>query len=187
MSPLERFRLFFLAAMVALLAACATPIDQADQSISRIDALARDIQQLSPTIGFEEAYAFAKVAVETSAELGRKYDVKLVPWLHNASVVVGMKDRGLCYEYARDLYASLKFVDSRNLAMHFVQANRGKLNEHHALAVTVKGAEWSTGLVLDAWRGGGNLYSGPVGADKYPWLYERRDASFANTAVAGPE
>ena len=177
MSPLERFRLFCLAAMIALLAACATPIDQADQSISRIDALARDIQQLSPTIVREEAYAFAKVAVETSAELGRKY----------ASVVVGMKDRGLCYEYARDLYASLKFVDSRNLAMHFVQANRGKLNEHHALAVTVKGAEWSTGLVLDAWRGGGNLYSGPVGADKYPWLYERRDASFANTAVAGPE
>jgi hypothetical protein len=172
---------FFVAAMLALLNACAAPLDPPDQRAVRIVSLAHDIQQLSPTIPQDEAYGFAKVAVEAAAELSRKYDVELVPWLHNASIITGLKDRGLCYEYALDLYESLKYVDSEHLAMHFVKANKGKLNEHHALAVTVKDATWDTGVLLDAWRGGGNLYFLPIKADKkYPWLFENRNAAFVS-------
>ncbi|MES2603743.1 MAG: hypothetical protein V4603_02335 [Pseudomonadota bacterium] len=183
MSYVRHINLFLVATVLALLGACATPIDPPDQRATKIDLLARDILQLSPNIEQEEAYRFAKVAVEAAAGLGTKYEVTLAPWLHNASIITGLKDRGLCYEYARDLYESLKHVDNEHLSMHFVKANQGKLNEHHALAVTVKGATWDTGVLLDAWRGGGNLYFMPIKSDKkYPWLLENRDASFASAS-----
>jgi len=96
----------------------------------------------------------------------------LTPWLHNASVIVGLKQRGLCYQYQEDLYDGLKPVHSEHLALHFIEANKGRLNEHHALALVAKGAKWDSGLVLDAWRANGNLYFGPLKTDKYPWLHE---------------
>lgn len=183
MQMLGLCKVVWLAGLLLLLHGCATPLDAVDQREARIAELAGQLRQLSPEVTADEAGQFARVAVEMSAELGRKYEVKLAPWLHNASIVAGLKDRGLCYQYAWDLYESLKHVDSPHLSMYFVQANRGKLNEHHALSVTAKDASWDTGVLLDAWRGGGNLYFGAVTDDRYPWGYEGR-AVFVTAGAA---
>lgn len=174
MQTVRLFTAVWLTGLLMLLHGCATPLDATAQREARIAALAGEIKQLSPQVTPEEAQHFARVAVETAAELGRRYEVALAPWLHNASIVAGLKDRGLCYQYAWDLYESLKHVESPHLSMYFVQANRGKLNEHHALSVTAKDASWDSGVLLDAWRGSGNLYFGAVTADRYPWGYEGR-------------
>ncbi len=155
--------------LTALLAGCAFPIEPTDQRAERTEQLTREILVLSPAIDWQEAHEFAKAAVETSAGLGKKYDVALRPWLHNASILVGLKARGLCYQYADDLYERLKYVSNEHLEMHYVAANWGHLDEHHALTVTVKDAPWDSGLVLDAWRRNGNLYFVPVKQDSYPW------------------
>lgn len=177
-------RLLLAVTVLLLLHACATPLAPPEQRLAKIEQLARDIQQLDAGIPRDEAYDFARVAVEAAAELGRKYEVVFAPWLHNASIVTGLKDRGLCYEYARDLYDSLKYVDSPHLTMYFVKANKGKLNEHHALVVSAKDAGWDNGILLDAWRGSGNLYFASPTTDKYPWLLENRDASFISATNA---
>ena len=187
MNHVRQIKVLLLVAMMVLLNACAAPIDMAAQRAVRVDVLTRDIQQLSPAISWQEAHDFASVAVETSAELGLKYEVVLKPWLHNLSVVTGLKQRGLCYEYAKDLYASLKLVSSEHLVMYYVRANRGKINEHHALTVVVKDAEWDSGLILDAWRSNGNLYFAPLKADKYPWVYEANAPFASANATASTE
>jgi len=155
--------------LASLLAGCAFPLEQPVQRTARAEQLTREIMVLSPAIKWQEAHDFATTAVETSALLGKKYDVALRPWLHNASILVGLKSRGLCYQYADDLYDSLKLVGNEHLQMHFVAANWGRLDEHHALTVTVKDAPWDSGLLLDAWRRNGNLYFVPLKSDSYAW------------------
>ena len=185
MQYIRSFTATWLALLLMLLHGCATPLDAADQREARIVALASQLTQLSPEVTSDEAQRFARTAVETAAELGRKYEVALAPWLHNASIVAGLKDRGLCYQYAWDMYESLKHVESPHLSMYFVQANRGKLNEHHALSVTAKDAGWDSGVLLDAWRGSGNLHFDAVTDDRYPWVYEGRAVFVdAGTGVA---
>ncbi len=160
----------FLLLLIVLLHGCAFPLEPADQRAARTETLTREIMALSSVVSRQEAHDFAATAVETSAELGKKYDVALSPWLHNASILVGVKDRGLCYQYAEDLYASLKVIRNEHLQMHYVAANRGQFSEHHALTVVVRDAPWDSGLILDAWRKNGNLYFVPLKEDKYPWI-----------------
>jgi hypothetical protein len=139
----------------------------------RTARLVQQLRALSPAVAPDEARRFASAAVTVAAELGKKYDVTLHPWLHNASIHLGLKQRGFCYEYQADLYEGLKDIKADHLALHFIEANKAKLNEHHALSVTVAGARWDSGVVLDAWRYNGNLYFMPVKADtKYQWKSE---------------
>jgi hypothetical protein len=168
-SVTHRCRLL-LVLLTLLLNACAFPIDQADQRLVQAEKLAAEIMALSPVIQRQEAYDFALAAVETSAALGKKYEVRLRPWLHNGSILLGLKERGLCYEYAADLYTSLKTVKTVHLRLLYVAANQGKLNEHHAVTVIAQDAPWNSGLILDAWRRNGNLHFGPLQQDSYPWI-----------------
>ena len=156
--------------LTLVLAGCAFPLEEAGQRTARVEDLTRELMALSPEVPPQEAREFALKAVETSAELGRKYQVNLRPWLHNASILVGLKQRGLCYQYADDLYDNLKEVKSSHLQLRYVAANPGQVSEHHALTVVVLGAAWDSGLILDAWRRNGNLVYGPLKADSYAWL-----------------
>lgn len=179
----------FIASLVVLLTGCATPLDNPAQREVRTGKLVQQLLALSPEVKPDEAQRFARAAVEVAADLGRKYDVTLHPWLHNASIHLGLKQRGFCYEYANDLYDGLKDIPADHLALHFIEANKAKLNEHHALSVTVAGAKWDSGVVLDAWRYNGNLYFLPVKADtKYPWKSEVAEdtAAVANSPVRAP-
>jgi hypothetical protein len=152
-----------------LLAACATAPESASQKASRVTDLTYALQQLSPHVQPQEAQRFAEVAVNTAAQLREQYDVSLTPWLHNVEVYWGSKQRGYCYQYAKDLYAALIKVPAPNLQLHFIRAHDGEAFEHNALTVTLKGEPWNNGLVLDAWREAGVLVFVPVKDDTYPW------------------
>ena len=157
-------------AIAAILSLCATA---GAQVTSRDDAAIRQLSgqlaALSPAVRPREAQRLATAAFETAARLRREYQVGGPAGFHNFLVNAGVKQRGLCHHWARDLMNSLATVKQATFDLHWGIARRGTLREHNSVVVTAKGAPFATGIVLDAWRHSGRLYAGPVANDRYPW------------------
>jgi hypothetical protein len=170
-------RIFLWMCVSVLLMACANAPESASEKQLRITELTHALQALSPQVWPKEARQLADVAVNTAAQLREQYQVSLTPWLHNVEVYWGAKERGYCYQYARDLYDALIKVPTPNLQLHFIRAFDGEMLEHNALSITLKGQPWNSGLVLDAWRDAGVLVFVPVKTDKYPWMLSGRPSS----------
>ena len=140
----------------------------------RVNELQGLIVGLSPHVSRREALNLSQRSIDYSLYLSQKYQAISSPWIQNTLVNVGLKKRGLCYEWAEDL---LKYLVKRNyqtLEFHTIGANIGYLNEHNALSVSAKGEGIEKSIVLDAWRNSGNLYFKKIREDKkYDWK-ERR-------------
>jgi hypothetical protein len=158
-----------LLAAALLLCACAHQPDNRQEQAIRIDKLTEELLALSPTAEPHAAEYFAKVAVTTAANLRGQYQVRMAPWIHNMEVNSGIKPRGLCFHYAKDMAAALQPLAAPDWELHLVQAKPKEVLEHNAIVVTARGKPWQSGIVLDGWRYSGVLYFGPVMDDRYPW------------------
>lgn len=108
-------------------------------------------------------------AHESSRELATAYAVTGPAQFHNFLVNIGIKKRGLCHHWTRDLIERLHALKLNTLEFHWATARRGTLREHNAVVVTAKRAPFSSGIVLDPWRRSGRLFAGGVETDRYPW------------------
>ena len=108
-----------------------------------------------------------------TAQLSNEFEMTDSPYYHNFLVNVGMKDKGLCYQWADALYAYFSKQDYPSFEFHLVGANIGSYwTEHNSLVVVAKGMSVSEGIILDPWRNGGELYFEKVKADKaYIWKH----------------
>jgi hypothetical protein len=164
-------------------AADAPPL-QKDQR-QRIDNLAKALLALDPGVSEKEARGVAQSAVTHAALLGRRYRVVRPPQLHNILVKFGWKERGLCYHWTEDLLKHLEELNLRHLQLQRVVAHRGSdLREHHSVLVTSREKSYREGIVLDGWRGSGNLFWAPAGEDRYPWVPLDGGEQFEDTADA---
>jgi hypothetical protein len=125
--------------------------------------------QLDASVQPDEAGLMAKTAVEEAAMLAVKYQAVRPAWLHNWLVNAGWRERGLCYEWANDLFPSLHALGLRSLELHLAVARMDTRREHNCIIVTARRQPVAAGLVLDAWRHSGRLWYGDVRTDKYPW------------------
>jgi hypothetical protein len=132
--------------------------------------LAERLEALSPSVNQREAAVAAETAHTRSLELARAYRVVRPAILHNMLVNCGLKERGLCYHWAEDLYAKLYSLNLRTLVLHRGVARPNTLREHNAVVITALGQPFEDGVVLDAWRDCGRLCWPYVQQDKYPWL-----------------
>lgn len=155
--------------LTLLCSSCAHRADNFSEKTQRINDLSKALQQLAPNSTPQTAQQLAEVAVNTASQLRENYDVTLAPWLHNIEVNSGIKQRGLCYQYAKDLAAAVQPALTPYWQMYRVQARPKQLLEHNAIVITAKDQPWQSGIVLDAWRNAGVLYFGAVTKDKYPW------------------
>ena len=114
-------------------------------------------------------------AHRAASELGRRYQPVGPPQFHNFLVNTGLKKRGLCHHWARDLGSQLAVLKLRTLQLRWGIARRGTLREHNAVVVTARGQPFERGIVLDAWRHSGRLFAGPVAGDKYPWVEDPQE------------
>ena len=142
------------------------------------EVLAGQLTALSRSVAPAEAQRLAAAAHSTSADLAARYRPVGPPQLHNFLVNSGVKKRGLCHHWARDLGESLAQLKLRTLVLRWGIARAGTLREHNAVVVTARGQPFSEGIVLDAWRHSGRLFSGSVATDKYPWREDPQE-SFA--------
>lgn len=131
--------------------------------------LAEQLQSLSPSVRVNDARRVAEVAVVASRKLRREYGVVGPPLFHNFLVNTRFKKRGLCFQWTEDLMARLARVRAGSLQLHWADARATTWREHNCVVVTAEGQPFAEGIVLDAWRHGGRLFSGSVHADHYPW------------------
>lgn len=158
---------------VLLITACTLtpPVpDQPDDK--KMAELSLAIAALGPDVDPLEAQRAARLAVEYPRKLAVEYEIEDSPLTHNSKVNKGVKPRGLCWHWARDLGARLEQEQFRTLEIRYAIANYNTAFriEHSSVIITAPGETIEEGLVLDPWRYGGALYWGPVPEDKsYPW------------------
>ena len=156
---------------LALAIGCAVqPAPRPDTFPSRVERLQRDIAGLSRDGDPAESLLIAETVLRESYVLAAQYRLTRPPIVHNALVNLKLRRRGLCWHWTEDLLAKLRELSLRRYAFHWGIAHPGKLfREHNSVIVTARGSEFASGLVLDPWRGSGELYWVPVAADSYPW------------------
>jgi hypothetical protein len=144
-------------------------------------ALQQSIQALREDVDEGEAALLADIALRLSLKLREQYGASTLPLMHNVMVNVGLKERGLCHHWTKDLVTQLRKLELQTLELYWSIAHPWEFfREHSAVVVGAKGAPFEQGLVLDAWRHSGCLYWTPVRMDKYPW----RNAIQYSTAAA---
>ena len=154
---------------------CASTFPAGGTSESRTALLRNELLRLGDRVDQAEASRLAQASVELPMALAREYAVVRPAWLHNNLVNLGLRDRGLCYHWANDLFARLQTLDLQSLELQLAVANMDRRREHNAIVVTARGRPLSEGIVLDAWRRSGRLWWGYATTDKYHWQPLPRD------------
>ena len=142
---------------------------------TRATRLSADLKALSPAVSVKEADSLATAAVERAAQINRNWRPAHFPWINNFLVNTGLRDQGLCHQWREALFPSLHALHPRTLDLHLAAARRATLREHNGIVVTANGQPFDTGIILDAWRGGGILKWSLVKTDYYPWKPLPRD------------
>jgi hypothetical protein len=137
--------------------------------------LAAQVAALDPDVSRAEAARLASAAYAASHQLRREYAPVGSPHFDNFLINAGLKKRGLCHHWTRDLGDQLAALKLRTLVLRWGIARRGTLREHNSVVVTARGQPFARGIVLDPWRYSGRLFAGPVALDKYPWEEDPHD------------
>ncbi len=159
------------AGAAALLAGCGgAPAELADSSdVAQLEAA---LLALGPNVDPAEAARGARMAYAVAGDLRREYQITDAPLVHNAKVNMGLKERGLCYHYARDIQTRMTHARYATLQFNGLVANAENpfLLEHSTAVVYARGDTWKNGIILDPWRTGGFLHWDEVRDDtKYGW------------------
>jgi len=158
-----------LAGAMLLLAACAAPPPPQPEEVSR---LAAAIRGLGPEVDPEEADRAAKMAYRHTHDLALEYQITDPPIVHNTKVNMGLKPRGLCWHWARDMEDRLEAENFQTLDLHRAVANADNAFrlEHSTAIISARGYPYDAGIVLDPWRKGGRLTWAGVREDTaYDW------------------
>lgn len=142
------------------------PVARAEE----VESLTRALTTLAPTVSAREARQVAAEAFAYSRTLADEYRVVRPALLHNLLVNSGVKQRGLCFEWAEDLLAHLEKLRPATLELRWGIARAETVREHNCVVVTARGQSFAEGIVLDPWRNSGRLAWAPVVGDRYPWL-----------------
>jgi len=166
------FRIYILLLLFIFGGCSLTPLPPSSPKIitTQIDKLSTMIIDLNTTIDRYEAKDIASRAINYSKYLAKKYRVVSPPLWHNTLVNLGIRKRGLCYQWAEDLLSYLLIKKYQTIKFYTVGSSIGSYFEHNALAISAKGSTLKRAILLDAWRGSGNLYFIEIDKDKrYKW------------------
>ncbi len=154
-----------------LLTACTPHLDPSPAGTQE-QALSMMLLDTLPPISRKQATKLSREAIRYSKKLAARYKITTPPLVHNFLVNVGIKNRGLCYQWSDDLYMHLQNLHLRSIQLKPVGANIGKYwTEHNALVVLpTHDNRLDHGVLLDPWRHAGVLYFVPISKDPvYHW------------------
>ena len=172
--------ILFLAVSSILLSACSSPIaldvrfdnvtfdaEKRKTIVSAIDSrtqtritdLTSEIMKLGPDIDETEAKFVARESVLFAMHLANEYKLVSPPNTQNMLVNKGLKDKGLCYHFARDMQDHLVTGRTyKTLTLQRAVSFQGKRFEHNLLTVAAKDKGVEDAIILDAWRHSAELY-----------------------------
>jgi hypothetical protein len=145
--------------------------------------LTRLLEHLDRTIPGQEASVLASDIIQYADILNHRFERTTDPKIHNFLVNIGIKEKGLCYQYSDALYAHLIRKHYPHFSFHPVGTHIGEFwREHNALVVTARGQRMEDGVIIDAWRESQRLFFSPVKEDRsYHWR-ERPERAYLRTA-----
>jgi hypothetical protein len=149
------------------------------------EALAKRLAALSPEVDPQEAKRLANCAYATAYRLKQQYAMVWPPLFNNVLVNMGIKKRGLCFQWAQDLLVPLDKLKLKTLELHWGQARAETWQESNCIVVTAKNQPFETGIILDAWRHCGNLYWAPAATDEEPWVENSAYQRFIRATLEG--
>ena len=158
---------------VLLLSACSVHYDKVDfdkenkiTTVSAIEGgdqlkirdLTKAIIKLGPNVDPNEAAWVAREAVLYPKHLANEYKLMWPPNYQNVLVNTGRREKGLCYQWARDMTAHIGKRKYKTLTMQRAVANQADTYEHNVLTVAALGKGVEDAIILDPWRHNSILY-----------------------------
>jgi hypothetical protein len=133
----------------------------------RIHSLCADLEGLNCGSAASEAFRISRVSILKALEM-RHRDKPVSPaLLNNLLINIGIRRRGLCYQWAAEIFNALNSVDLKEYNLRWGTSYMGyPLREHNCVVITARGAPFANGIVLDGWRYGGRLFWSKVSDDK---------------------
>jgi hypothetical protein len=113
---------------------------------------------LAPDVDPGEAELVSVTAHTASRSLAREYRVVVGPGVQNILINMGLRQRGYCGHYARDIGERLKELKLKTLVLHWGAAYAGTTDESNCLVVTARNQAFEDGIVIDGWRNFGRLF-----------------------------
>jgi hypothetical protein len=167
--PLLFFKLFLLA---FILGACTVKVSPPSEN----NALSRLLSSLNSSIPKVQSHALAKEIYAQTQRLSKEFHLTSPPQYHNFLVNIGIKEKGLCYDWSDALYLHLKHQNYFAFDFHLMGANIGDYwREHNVLLIVAKGKPIDTGIIIDSWRYSGKVYFAKLKEDrKYFWIHRKK-------------
>jgi len=123
-----------------------------------IKDLGKALAALAPDVDPGEAELLSMTAHTTSRSLAREYRIVLNPEFQNFLINIGLRQRGYCAHFARDIGTRLKTLGLKTLVLHWGAAFAGTSGEDNCLVVTARNQPFQDGIILDGWRRAGRLF-----------------------------
>ena len=123
-----------------------------------INDLSKALAALGPEVRPGEAELLSVTAHTTSRSLAREYRIVLNPEFQNFLINIGLRRRGYCAHFARDIGTRLKTLKLKTLVLHWGAAFAGTSGEDNCLVVTARNQPFQDGIILDGWRRAGRLF-----------------------------
>ncbi|NOC47168.1 MULTISPECIES: hypothetical protein [unclassified Ruegeria] len=160
-----------MCAVLAALALAACTTSQPTVSRNDIDALAQSIQALGSDVDPAEAQRAATIAYSYSQQLARDWNVTDPAIIHNAKVINGFREKGLCNDWAEAMTKRLRQENFQTLDLNWATSPPTPFRIiHHSASISAKGDTMYDGIILDPWRNSGALFWAPVREDtRYNW------------------
>ena len=177
--------------LCAMLQACAVSRfegENAQPKPQAVDALTQAILDLEGDIDADEAARAARISIWYSRHLAAQYEIVGSPLFHNMLVNLGIKERGLCVDWTRDLMVRLQKERFRSIDLHWGVANFDSAFriEHSTVILSATGAGLRQGIVLDPWRNSGDLYWAPTLEDaEYAWRPQAKVLALKRQSASG--
>ena len=130
-----------------------------------IKDLGKALAALAPDVDPGEAELLSMTAHTTSRSLAREYRIVLNPEFQNFLINIGLRQRGYCAHFARDIGTRLKTLKLKTLVLHWGAAFAGTSGEDNCLVVTARNQPFQDGILLDGWRRAGRLFWSAVKKD----------------------
>ena len=147
-----------------------------DISQNRVEELSKLLGSLDNSIPPTEAELLSREIFKETAKLTKKFQPVSEPHFNNFLITVGVKDKGLCYQWSDALYLHFSKKDYSHFEFHLLVSNKNEyFYEHNVLVVVAKDGEVLEGIVIDPWRHSGELYFSKVSEDKkYEWRHREK-------------
>jgi hypothetical protein len=130
-----------------------------------INALRKALVALAPDVDPAEAQLLSVTAHTTARRLKQEYRVVLNPEFQNFLINIGVRERGYCAHWTRDIGLRLKELKLKTLVLHWGAAYAGTTGEDNCLVVTARKQPFQDGIIIDGWRRAGRLFWCPVRKD----------------------